>query len=154
MSQGPTLPSSLEDIPRVLQVWWNNLTRQTEAAFTRLTPQDAIRLVVIACAYALIVRPMILRLGAKVQAQHHEKEARENAAAGLDANDLRGKVAIPGVDSDSEEEEDGVKGDVTSGEWGRRARLRQRKVVRKALEVRERAGEEEDLEDIKDLLEG
>src|ERR1700761_2839727 len=101
MSQQSTFP----DIFSLLRTWYGNFTRNTSQAFTRLTPKDAIRIIIVACAYMLIIRPFLVRLGMRVQAKQHEqanKEADENAQ--LNGNHLKGEFAIPGVDSDSEDE--------------------------------------------------
>ena len=145
---------SFADILGLLKTWYGNFTRNTHEAFTRLTPKDAIRIVIVACAYMLIVRPFLVRLGMRVQAKQHEQANQEaDSKARLNANDLRGNFAIPGVDSDSEDEL-GEKSDVKSGEWGRKARLRQRRVVRKALEIQERGLlDDESDEEIKQFLE-
>jgi len=140
--------SSLSDIPAILNTWKNNFTRNTSEAFTRLTPKDAIRLVIIGCAYLLIVRPLLVRLGTRIQAKQHEDANKE-----ADAQALSGKVSIPGVDSDSDEDEDEDEGGKV-GQWGRTARLRQRRVVRRALEMKERAAlEDESDEEIREFLE-
>jgi hypothetical protein len=93
-------------------------------------------------------------MGMKVQAQHHENANKESEAeARLNGNHLRGKIAIPGVDSDSESDVEGDKGDVKTGEWGRKARLRQRRVVRKDLEAKEKRGiDDESDEEIREFL--
>jgi len=133
-----------------------------------MTLQNWIRLVIIVGTY-LLVRPYLLNLGAYVQRKQLEKEdrrAREEderrGAGGLDANDLRGgaargaKIDIPGVESDEEDEGGVVESVKEGGEWGRRARVRQRKIVRNAVEEQERrlrrTAEDSD-EDIRDLLE-
>jgi len=105
----------------------------------------------VVCTYMLI-RPWILKLAAKVQEQHLEKEARESEKAAMSANDLRGgrRVDIPGVEDSSDEEEE------QREEWGRKARLRQRKIVRRAMEIHERNLEMKATEsdkEIEDLLE-
>lgn len=113
----------------------------------------------IVCTYCLI-RPYILKLGAKVQESYLVKEQKESDEkwAAMHPNDLRGgrrKVDIPGVESD-DEGEDGQNEIVVKGEWGRKARVRQRKIVRKAMEIHEenlaKTGFESDDEDIADLL--
>ena len=117
----------------------------------------------------LLVRPYLLNLGAYVQRRQLEKEERRareederRGPAGLDANDLRGggarraKIDIPGVESDDEDEGGVVESVKEGGEWGRRARVRQRKIVRNAVEEQERrlrVKAEESDEDIRDLLE-
>lgn len=156
---------------RHLSEWWTRFTTNTGQSLTQMTPQNWIRLVIIVGTY-LLVRPYLLKLGAHVQKKQLEKEERrverERAAAaaagGLSANDLRGgrrRVEVPGVESEDEEggDADGevvVRGVSEGGEWGRRARVRQRKVVRRAAEEHERRlyekGTESDKE-IEDLLE-
>lgn len=83
-----------------------------------------------------------MKLGAYMQNKQHQTDARASkdedtvAGAKLTANDLRGrttqrpKIAIPGVDSDSEDED--------KDDWGRAARVRQRKFVRQMLEIHEK----------------
>jgi hypothetical protein len=140
---------TLSSIISRLRTYWSNLTTQTHSAFQRMEPKDYIRLVVIMCAYALIIRPLLLKLGAKYQQQQHDRDEKEGK---LGPNDLREKIAIPGVDSDTESDEEEGKADTVKGEWGRKARVRQRRVVRRALEVKEQLGLEDDDEDIKEFL--
>lgn len=95
-----------------------------------------------------------------MQQSYLEKEAKESDEkwAAMHPNDLRSgtkRVDIPGVESE-DEGEDGQNEVVVKGEWGRKARVRQRKIVRKAMEIHEanltRTGYESD-KDIEDLLE-
>jgi Protein trafficking PGA2 len=147
--------SSFSDIPGLLSKWYGNFTRNTSQAFSRMTAKDYIRLIIVAGAYMLLIRPFLVKMGMRVQAKQHEQANKEvDNNARLNANDLRGKIAIPGVDSDSEDET-GTKSDVKTGEWGRKARLRQRRVVRKAIEIKERAAaaDDESDEEIKQFLE-
>jgi len=125
-----------------------------------MTTKNWIRLTIIVCTYCLI-RPYILKLGAKVQQSYLEKEAKESDEkwAAMHPNELRGgkrKVDIPGVESDSEGDEEIKEGAGKKGDWGRKARVRQRKIVRKAMEIHEanlsRTGYESD-KDIEDILE-
>jgi hypothetical protein len=133
--------------------WYGNFTRNTHAGFARMTPKSWIRLITAVCAYVLL-RPYLMKLGAHIQRKQLEKEeARmEEERAVISANELRTgrKVKIPGVESDDDEEE------VREGEWGRKARVRQRKLVKKAMERHEEmlsmVGHESD-KDIEDLLE-
>ena len=162
----------------VLTEWWARFTTNTSKSLADMTLQNWIRLVIIVGTY-LLVRPYLLNLGAYVQRKQLEKEdrrAREEderrgaggwgaggwGAGGLDANNLRGgaargaKIDIPGVESDEEDEGGVVESVKEGGEWGRRARVRQRKIVRNAVEEQERrlrrTAEDSD-EDIRDLLE-
>ncbi|KAF2017097.1 DUF1531-domain-containing protein [Aaosphaeria arxii CBS 175.79] len=119
-----------ESIGDTLSRWGGNLTRNTSAAFTDLRPKDYIRLVIIVGTYSLI-RPWLVKLGQKLQTKAHENDAAETGE--ISANELRGKIEIPGVgDSDEDEEEEAKPGD-----WGRNARVRQRKFVREALQKEE-----------------
>ncbi|KAL0258917.1 hypothetical protein SLS55_006422 [Diplodia seriata] len=130
-------PSSHQatDILSLLSVWGSNFTTQTTKTFSELRPLDYIRLVTIIGAYCLL-RPYLMQLGAYLQRRQHEADSKSDTGATLSANDLRGKnqpkVAIPGVDSDSDSE------DEDKDDWGRTARLRQRKFVRQMLAAHEK----------------
>jgi len=148
------------EVASTLSTWKGNFLRNSAASFDTMTPKKWIRLIAIVGAY-LLLRPYLLKLGAKVQEQHLEKAAREMSAdpgTKMTANDLRGgkktaKIDIPGVESDSEDEATAEK---KEGQWGRKARVRQRKIVKRAMEIHERnlaeKGNESD-KDIEDLLE-
>ncbi|KAF2090202.1 DUF1531-domain-containing protein [Saccharata proteae CBS 121410] len=146
------------DILSLLAKWGNNFTTQTHNTFSNLRPHDYIRLVVIIGGYCLL-RPYLMKLGAHMQMKAHkrdeEAEKQETAnndfnGATLDANDLRGaKIALPGVDSDDESD-----GEVREGDWGKRARLRQRAFVRETLvEAERRLMEKKDEAEDKDIEE-
>ncbi|PSN68949.1 DUF1531-domain-containing protein [Corynespora cassiicola Philippines] len=136
-----------QNIPELLSTWKNNFVRNTSAAFEQMRLQDYIRLVVIVGAYALI-RPYIIKLGAKVQEKQHEKDAAEPTGE-IHPNELRGKYQIPGIgDSDDEDEAP------QPGDWGRNARIRQRKFIREAMAKEEaRLQAEQDAESDKDIQE-
>ena len=151
---------------KVLTEWWDRFKTNTGKSFSDMSPKDYIRLIIIVCTY-LLIRPYLLKLGAHVQKKQLEKEERraeeERKAreGGLNANDLRGgrKIEIPGVESEDEDEEEVVV-DATTGErvheWGRKARVRQRKFIRKTMEEHERRLAEKATEsdqEIEDLLE-
>lgn len=150
--------SQSSDYLSLLSTWGNNFTTQTSktvrflhsttalgplltfSQFSQMRTRDYIRLVVIIGGYCLL-RPYLMKLGAYMQNKQHEADSRpsedENAGAGpkLTANDLRGNKSqpefkIPGVDSDSEDED--------KDDWGRAARVRQRKFVRQMLEIHEK----------------
>ncbi|KAF2689211.1 DUF1531-domain-containing protein [Lentithecium fluviatile CBS 122367] len=148
------LPTGLPSLA-TLSTWRDNFVRNTSEAFTKMQARDYIRLVVIIGAYALL-RPYIMKIGARLQERQHERDAMEELLpADIHPNELRTgkKFAIPGVEeSDSEEE-----GEAKPGQWGKRARVRQRKFIREKLEEEERrlreAQEEEEDKDIADLLE-
>ena len=148
-------PDPLGDVLSLLSTWGNNFTRNTSTAFSQLRTKDYIRLVVIIGAYCLF-RPYLLKIAAKIQAKENEKAIKEeeerNPGTKLNANDLRGgkKVAIPGVDSDDDEEQEAAEG---AADFGRKARLRQRKFIReKVEELEKRHAEEESDEEIREFL--
>lgn len=76
-----------------------------------------------------------------MQKRAHEKDAQETTDAEIQPNELRGgkKIAIPGVESDGEEEE----GEQEVPKWGAKARVRQRKFIRSALEKEEKRLQDE-----------
>ncbi|KAF2741099.1 DUF1531-domain-containing protein [Polyplosphaeria fusca] len=117
----------------LIATWANNFIRNTSESFTRMQIKDYIRLVMIVCSY-LLLRPYLMKLGAKIQEKQHAKDAEET----VNPNDLRGNIEIPGVDDSDEEEEESKPGD-----WGKSARVRQRKFIRDTLEKEERKLQEE-----------
>lgn len=157
----------------------NNLS----GSFGSLNIHQWLRLVVIAGAYMLL-RPYIIKLGGKIQMKQHEADEKESLidaiaiAKGekpaLSANDLReggdskkSKVVEAVLGSDAEDDSDddySVPGGAAAAatkasgtDWGKNARKRQRRMVRKLLEAHEQqladaAGDEED-KDIEEFLE-
>jgi hypothetical protein len=134
---------AMEQIPDLLVTWKDNFVRNSKGAFTTMDARAWIRLVMIVGTYCLI-RPYLVKLGAHLQKKQHEKDALDAGVTDADVhpNELRTgkKFAIPGVEEDSDEEEEtqgnGVK-------WGRKARVRQRKFIRKALETEEQRLQDE-----------
>jgi hypothetical protein len=144
----------MADIFEALMAWLGQLQQNVIDTFSQLTVEKYIRLVVIVGAYALL-RSYILKLAGKQQTKEHEKEVdpREVAsAAGAGIpRPLRDQVQVP---DDSDEED----GQVTGTDWGKKARKRQRQMVRKILEAdeklrKEKEGDEED-KDIEEFLVG
>jgi protein trafficking PGA2 len=156
-----------EMIVNQLLTWYNNFTRNAIHMWDDMTLLKYIRLVAIVGAYALL-RPYMMKWGEKIQAKQHEKELDPYEIATADAkakgkgmvspNDLRG-VGLTGAggkvveleDSESEEETTGA--DV---KWGKKARKRQRTVVKKILadqeEVRRQLQEDDEDKDIQEYL--
>ncbi len=131
--------------------WAENLQRNVTDAFYRMTPEKYIRLVAIIGAYALL-RPYVMKFGSRFQTREHEKEVDPNemaAAAAISPNSLRGQVKVP---EDSDEDETEAQG--AGANWGKKARKRQRQMVKKILEAEEnlRREQQEDDED-KDIEE-
>ncbi|KAI1805436.1 DUF1531-domain-containing protein [Daldinia bambusicola] len=113
-------------------------------SFTSMTPKQWIRLVIIVGAYALL-RPYIIKYGAKHQEKQLEKQFAEEEArqAEISPNQLRGEIGIP-EDSDDEEQ-----AETTASDWGKKARKRQRNMIKKLLDAEEKRLQElqEDEED-------
>lgn len=141
-------------IPELLVEWKNRLVNNTSNAFRDMKPEGYIRLVIIVGTYALI-RPYLMKLGARMQERQHERDAADTGAD-IHPNELRTgkKFAIPGVDDSDDEEET----EAQPAEWGKAARVRQRKFIRKALEKQEKKlqdeQEAESDKEIEDLLIG
>ncbi|KAG0648617.1 pga2 [Hyphodiscus hymeniophilus] len=115
--------------------------------------RTAIRLVVIVGAY-LLIRPYLVKGGAKLQEKQHAKvyeaDKKREKEALISANSLRGQVKVP-EDTESEEE-----GQASGVNWGGKARKKQRKAIKKILEADEKmrldAEGDQDDKDIMDLL--
>ncbi|EHA55364.1 hypothetical protein MCOR27_006259 [Pyricularia oryzae] len=127
-------------------------------SLSQMSAQQWIRLITAICAY-LLVRPYLVSLAGKVQMKQMEKEeARAEAEAAeqrakMSPNEFRGQQ-IAGVPEDTDDEEDGEP--AAPAQWGKKARRRQRQVVRKILEDHEQkladqAGDDED-KDIEEFL--
>ncbi|KAI1655663.1 DUF1531-domain-containing protein [Daldinia decipiens] len=114
-------------------------------SFTSMTAKEWIRLVIIVGAYALL-RPYIIKYGAKHQEKQLEKQFAEEDAeqAEISPNQLRGEAGIP-EDSDDE----GEQAKTTASDWGKKARKRQRNMIKKLLDAEEKRLQElqEDEED-------
>lgn len=114
--------------------------------------KNYIRLVAAVGAY-LLLRPYLIKLGAKQQRKQHEMvdHPPETNPAKISANALRGQVP-----EDSDDDEGAQTGNATGGggNWGKKARKRQRQVLKKLLEAEEqRLKELEEAEEDKDLEE-
>ncbi|RDL35465.1 uncharacterized protein BP5553_07396 [Venustampulla echinocandica] len=133
-----------------------NFVRNLRKTFDGMTLEKYVRLIAVVGAY-LLLRPYIMKLGAKIQAKEHEKEIDleepEGPKAKISPNMLRGHGGKEVEIGDSESEEEG-EGDTTGANWGKKARKRQRQQDKKllaAIEERHRQLQEDD-ED-KDIME-
>jgi hypothetical protein len=137
--------SSISD---TLATWADNFKHNATHAFAGMNPKDWIRIVMIVGTYCLI-RPYLIKLGARAQQKQHEKDAAATLAE-ISPNELRGegKIQIPGL-GDSDEEEDT---EVKPGDWGKKARVRQRKFIRDAIKKEEdRLRDEQEAESDKEI---
>jgi hypothetical protein len=131
--------ANLDNVLTTLSTWAGNFQRNTRAAFVELRAKDYIRLVVIIGAY-LLLRPYLVKAGARAQEKSHarrEDPVGAGSEASMSVDTLRDgrKVDIPGVDGESEEENEAGSGEVA---WGRKARVRQRNMIREKVEEHER----------------
>ena len=143
--------SSTSTITSHLTTYASNFSRNISNTFDRLTLQDYIRLIIVIGAYSLL-RPYLIKLGARFQAKDHEREIDPDelsSVAAVSPNSLKGKVHVPD-DTDSGSEDEGRK----RTDWGTKARRRQRKVIKQLLEEDEkRRREEEEAESDKEIEE-
>lgn len=141
---------------------YERFTRNLKASFDGMAPEKWIRLVIIVGTYMLL-RPYLLKLGGKQQMKQHEKEKAEAAAeaeakAKMSPNELRGhKIQIPEESDESDAEGEGeTKAQSTATEWGKKARRRQRTMVKKILEAEEKRlqdlQEDDEDKDIQEFL--
>ncbi|KAI1449908.1 DUF1531-domain-containing protein [Annulohypoxylon stygium] len=123
-------------------------------SFSSMTPKQWIRLVIIVGAYALL-RPYIIKMGAKHQEKQLEKQFKEEEErqAQISPNQIRGEIGIPDESDDDDEQ-----GETTASDWGKKARKRQRNVLKKMLDAEEKRlqelQEDEEDKDIEQYLVG
>lgn len=148
----------MADIANFFYVIYERFTRNLRDSFADIAPEKWIRIVAIVGAYCLL-RPYLIKLGGKVQMAQHEKEAAFAEAereakekAKMSPNELRGHAAPSHDESDGSEAEE--EGETSSADWGKKARRRQRTVIKKILNAEEKRLRElqEDDED-KDIQE-
>ncbi|KAI0119430.1 DUF1531-domain-containing protein [Daldinia grandis] len=134
-----------ESISELYTLVRDRFNNNVSESFTSMTAKEWIRLVIIVGAYALL-RPYIIKLGAKHQEKQLEKQFAEEEAnqAEISPNQLRGEIGVP-EDSDDEEEQ----AETTASDWGKKARKRQRNMIKKLLDAEEKRLQElqEDEED-------
>lgn len=136
-----------------LSQFGQNASNNVQKSFTDMSTQGWLRLIMVVCTY-LLIRPYIINYSTKHAVKKLEeqdvkdKEFAKEQVAKMSPNDLRGLGTVE-EDVDADEGADGSKAD-----WGSKARVRQRKVLRKILEAEEqRRYEDESDEDVRDLLE-
>jgi hypothetical protein len=146
----------MDGILNLLYIAYERFTRNLRGTLEGMSPEKWIRIVIIVGTYMLL-RPYLLKLGGKAQMNQHEKEAAEaeaeaEAQAKMSPNELRGhKIQIPEDSDDSDAEGEGQ---ASATDWGKKARRRQRTMVKKLLDAEEKRLQElqEDDED-KDIEE-
>ncbi|KAI1126046.1 DUF1531-domain-containing protein [Nemania abortiva] len=140
-----------ESVWKLVTLVTDRTTTNVSASFDSMTAQQWIRLVAIVGAYALL-RPYVIKMGAKHQEKQFEKAQQEDLSK-ISPNQLRGELGIPEESDDDEEE-----GETTAADWGKKARKRQRNMIKQLLDAEEKRlqetiDEQED-KDIEEFLVG
>ncbi|KAI1341998.1 DUF1531-domain-containing protein [Xylariaceae sp. FL0016] len=153
MSELVDLVTHLGDsVGKLVNLVKDRFTNNLGQSFSQMTAHQWIRLVIIVGAYALL-RPYLMKLGAKVQERQLEKIGEENVAE-ISPNQLRGQIADIPEDSDEDEEQ----AETTASDWGKKARKRQRKMIKNMLDAEEKRlaelQEDEEDKDIEQYLVG
>ncbi|KAI1169163.1 DUF1531-domain-containing protein [Nemania serpens] len=140
-----------ESVWKLVSLVTERTSSNVSASFDSMTAQQWIRLVAIVGAYALL-RPYVIKMGAKYQVKQFEKDQQEDAAQ-ISPNQLRGELGIP-----EESDDDDDQGETTAADWGKKARKRQRNMIKQLLDAEEQRlqetlDEQED-KDIEEFLVG
>lgn len=122
---------------------FENLKHNAEH-YASMSLKEWIRIVTIVGAY-LLLRPYLSLWAAKLQSAQHDKEidADELATpatgpkAEISANSLRGQVQVP-EDSDSDDDKPEAVAETSSANWGKKARKRQRAMIKRIIEADEK----------------
>ena len=130
----------------------HNATNNLSSSFSSMTTQGWIRLIVIVGGYMLL-RPHLMKFATKGAVKKMEEEdaksrEQDDAQAEISPNEFRGIKEKLMVHAEEDE------GDGTGADWGQKARVRQRQMLKDLLEEEERrrAAENEDA-DIQEFLE-
>lgn len=150
----------------LLTIWGNNFKNNSLSMFydvyNMFAQRDWIRFIRIIALLGgyMLLRAWLMKGAAKKQEAEHAKELEANeikaAKAKISPNVLRGAGGKKVSFEDDDTEEDGEAGKASGNEpqWGKKARKRQRQVVKKLLEIQEEKlrVDQEDEED-KDIME-
>lgn len=141
------LGDSVRQLFGLFGVAGQRFTTNLSASFSTMTVKHWIRVVMIVGTY-LLVRPYLVKLGSKHQEKQFEKAHQEDAAA-ISPNQLRGQVEIPDESDDDQTEDPSATATGSSSEWGKKARKRQRVMLKKLIDAEEKRLQElqEDEED-------
>ncbi|KFY29820.1 hypothetical protein V494_08460 [Pseudogymnoascus sp. VKM F-4513 (FW-928)] len=127
-----------------LQQGFDNLKHNAEH-YASMSLKEWVRIITIVGAY-LLLRPYLSLWAAKLQSAQHDKEIDADematpatgAKAAISANSLRGQVKVP---EDSESDEDtgeAETAETSSANWGKKARKRQRAMIKRIIEADEK----------------
>lgn len=138
--------------------WRGNAGRAVTQTFTSLTIKDYIRLVWIIGGYCFL-RPYLeagfRKLFESGRAKEERKKAEEDAAAEAVIAEKVAKGEIPAKAADLgewAEQDDELEADKSVPQWGRGARLRQRKAMQLMEQHMQRLKDEDDDKDIEEFL--
>jgi hypothetical protein len=137
-----------------LSEYGQNASANVTQGFKDMSPQSWIRIIMIAGGYMLL-RPYMMKAVTKGAVEKMEREDRE---ARGDDGELPHPELTPneyrGLRDKLYADDDNAGGDGTSSDWGQKARVRQRTMLRELLEddERRRAAQDEDA-DIQEFLE-
>ncbi|KAK7967761.1 uncharacterized protein PG986_002038 [Apiospora aurea] len=136
------LGDSVQKLFGVFGIAGQRLVNNTKASFDGMDTIMWLRVVVIVCGY-LLIRPYLMQLGAKAQEKQFGKGIEESDTQGkISPNELRGvREEIP----DASDDEDATTGQASATEWGKKARKRQRTMLKKMIDA-----EEKRLQDLQD----
>jgi hypothetical protein len=117
--------------------------------FLEMNAKQWIRIITIVGAYILL-RPYIMKFVEMTQSKDLAKpiqEQEKGPTAAISPNSLRGQVEVP-EDSDDEEEEEEAQ--ASGANWGKKARKRQRAVLRRIFEADEKLRREQQWDENED----
>ncbi|RDA86579.1 hypothetical protein CP532_5993 [Ophiocordyceps camponoti-leonardi (nom. inval.)] len=126
----------------------HNASNNLQESFSQLTLKSWIRLTVFVGGYMLL-RPYIMKMATKTAVRKMEEEDEKSrkdqaAEAKITPNEFRGiKEKISGLQDD---------GEGSGADWGGRARMRQRQMLKDLLEEEERRQAAKDDADIQEFL--
>lgn len=138
-------PNNLFDtITGYITQGFDNLKHNAEH-YASMSLKEWIRIITIVGAY-LLLRPYLSQWAAKVQANQHDKEIDANEMAtpatgpkaAISANSLRGQVQVPEESEDEEDAGEAVAAETTGANWGKKARKRQRAMIKRIIEADEK----------------
>jgi hypothetical protein len=140
----------LDQIIELFGIWGNNFKNNLTGMWTGMDTTRWIRLIAVVGFY-LLFRDYVVKFAEKKQAKEHKK-AMESTEAKISANALRGasgkKVSF---EESGDETEEAAK--ASGPDWGKKARKRQKQVVKKLQEAQEdRLREEQEDEEVKDIM--
>ncbi|KAK8135835.1 trafficking PGA2 [Apiospora sp. TS-2023a] len=136
------LGDSVQKLFGVFGIAGQRMVNNTKASFDGMDTVMWLRVVVIVCGY-LLLRPYLMQLGAKAQEKQFGKGIEESDEHGkISPNELRGvKEEIP----DGSDDEEATSAQASATEWGKKARKRQRTMLKKMIDA-----EEKRLQDLQD----